>query len=255
MLAVISPAKKLDLERRQYCPLEGTEPQFGDEAMELIREARRLSRSDLRNLMKISDNLADLTRRRFRDFSSSPGENETCPAALAFAGDTYKGLEAESMDEDGWQFAQNSLRILSGLYGLLRPLDLIQPYRLEMGRRLRTARGNNLYEFWGEAIANALDEQLAGHESKAIINLASNEYVKVIDKKALRARLINIVFREERGGVLRTIGIYAKRARGMMARHIIDERLRKPEDLKKFSRGGYLFQPSLSDENNLVFSR
>jgi cytoplasmic iron level regulating protein YaaA (DUF328/UPF0246 family) len=254
MLALLSPAKKLDMERRNPA-LAHSRPLFHAESMELVEVARRLSRMELRRMMKISDNLADLTWRRFRRFRPDPAFEDGCQAALAFAGDVYRALEASSLDKDDWRFANDHLRILSGLYGLLRPLDLIQPYRLEMGRKIRTARGHSLYEFWGAHIAKAIDEELEGHEHAVALNLASNEYVKAANRKALKARLIDIDFKEDRGGQLKTIGVYAKRARGLMARYIIDNRLRRPDELRSFNLEGYAYAAELSSETRLTFVR
>ena len=252
MLAVISPAKKLKFDDRD-ARLKATQPVFLKEANQLAGIAKKLSRSDLRQLMKLSDNLADLNYRRFQDFQTRPDRANTKQAVLAFAGDTYTGLAAETMNGDDLSFAQDHLRILSGLYGVLRPLDEIQPYRLEMGRALANPEGRNLYAYWGNRIANQLDGDLQGHKFTTVVNLASNEYFKAVNRKALKARVLDIDFKQDRDGTLKTIGLMAKRARGAMARYMIDNRLDNPEDLKSFQKQGYRFQQSGSSEDRWLF--
>ena len=254
MLAIISPAKKLKFETSDPA-LVSSEPDFTKETAQLISVARKLTRADLRQMMKISDKLADLNYQRFQTFSKSPGEDDTKQAIMAFAGDTYTGLDADSLDKKDLAFAQNNLRILSGLYGLLKPHDLIQPYRLEMGRKLKTKRGETIYAFWGDRIAKALDTQLSGHKHPVVINLASNEYFKAANTKALKARIINMVFKEKKADQYKIIGLFAKRARGAMARYMITNRIENPLDLKSFSADGYKHQPAMSDEDNWVFTR
>lgn len=254
MLAVVSPAKKLNFDSVQI-PLKGSNPVFRDKANELAAIAKKLTRSDLRQLMKLSESLADLNHERFQKFSGSPSEEMTKQAAFAFAGDTYTGLDAASLDVKDLAFAQDHFRILSGLYGLLRPLDRIQPYRLEMGRKLTNPKGEDLYDFWGSEISKALDGQLTGHKSKTVIRLASNEYAKAIDRKVLKADIIDVDFKEEREDQLKIIGIFAKRARGSMARFMIQNRVETPEGLKDFSADGYRFAPQLSTDSKYVFTR
>ncbi len=254
MLAVVSPAKKLNFDTPTV-EIDATTPVFITQANQLADVAKKLSRSDLRDMMKISDKLADLNYHRFQDFSKNPTDDQTKQAALAFAGDTYTGLDAASFDEDDLTFAQNNFRILSGLYGLLSPLDAIQPYRLEMGRKLKTKAGETLYDYWGAKISNLIDEQLADHKSKTVVNLASQEYFKVIDQTALNARVLNIIFKEQRGNDLKIISFLAKKARGSMARYIIKNRILGTQALKDFNTGGYKYQPELSDENNWTFTR
>ena len=222
---------------------------------QLIAVARKLTRADLRQMMKISDKLADLNYQRFQTFSKTPAEHETKQAIMAFAGDTYTGLEADSLDKKDLAFAQNNLRILSGLYGLLKPNDLIQPYRLEMGRKLKTKRGETIYAFWGDRIAKALDQQLAGHKHPVVINLASNEYFKVAKTKALKAQVINMVFKEKKDDDYKIIGLFAKRARGAMARYMIQHQFENPKDLKEFSADGYKHRPEMSNDVDWVFTR
>jgi cytoplasmic iron level regulating protein YaaA (DUF328/UPF0246 family) len=233
MLVVVSPAKKMDMS-----PVEGvtpTRPAFRAEAEELAQVARGLDVGDLQKLMKISENLARLNADRFADF----GSMEEKPAALAFAGDTYQGLEAGSLDADEMAWAQDHFRILSGLYGLLRPLDAIEPYRLEMGSRLATGRGKTLYDYWGDKIAKALKIQAGKIGTDTLINCASQEYFGAVDRPALGLRVVTPVFMEERGGTPKVVSFYAKRARGAMARFIIQNRLCDPESLLEFDTGGY----------------
>lgn len=254
MLAVVSPAKKLQFDRPTP-PLERTKPVFLSQANQLAKLAKKLSRADLRRMMQLSENLADLNYNRFQRFKPAPSADTTRPAVLAFAGDTYTGLDAPSLNDADLAFAQDNFRILSGLYGLLRPLDDIQPYRLEMGRKLANAKGEDLYDFWGTSIACELDKQLARHTSKTVVNLASNEYFKVVNRKVLKADILNVVFKEERDGLLKIISFFAKKARGSMARFIIQNRLETPDGMKDFTTGGYAYQPSLSNETNWVFTR
>ncbi|GLQ35696.1 UPF0246 protein [Amylibacter marinus] len=248
MLAVISPAKKMDFE-----PIEGvahSQPVFQDAANELVAEARKLSVSDLCNLMKISEKLGRLNRERFQAFAPQSDDMNSKQAGFAFAGDTYLGLRAAELGADDLAYAQDHLRILSGLYGVLRPLDRIQPYRLEMGRRLKTARGNSLYDFWGGRIGSALDQASDG----VVINLASNEYFKSTGK-AMTSRVITPAFKEERADGLKMIGVFAKKARGAMARYIIQNRIEDLDGLREFNTDGYKYRADLSGKDDWVFSR
>lgn len=249
MLVVVSPAKKLDM-----TPVEGitpTRPVFRAEAEELVQVARALDAGDLKKLMRISDNLAHLNADRFAAF----GTMEEKPAALAFAGDTYQGLEAASLDAEEMAWAQDHFRILSGLYGLLRPLDAIEPYRLEMGSRLATGRGKTLYDYWGDKIACALNAQAAEIGTDTLINCASQEYFGAVDQTALGLRVVTPLFMEERGGEAKVVSFYAKRARGAMARFMIQNRLRDPDSLLDFDTGGYRHAPDLSEPDRPVFVR
>ncbi len=254
MLAVISPAKKLKFDEPPV-DLPVSEPEFLSDTHELASVCRKLTRADLRAMMKISDALADLNHQRFQTFSTSPSETQTRPAVLAFAGDTYTGLDAPSLDKADLNYAQDHLRILSGLYGLLRPLDLIQPYRLEMGRKLKTKRGETLYAFWGDRLAKALDARLANHKHPVLINLASHEYFRAVEAKALKARVITPVFKEFKNDQYKVIGLFAKRARGAMARYMIKHRLEDPQDLQRFAEDGYRFRPDMTTGDNWVFAR
>jgi cytoplasmic iron level regulating protein YaaA (DUF328/UPF0246 family) len=252
VLTVISPAKSLDM---APVSVDATDPIWQDDAIRLARTARNLPLKGLKSLMDISDDLARLNRDRFRAFAETPEPEATRPAAFAFAGDTYQGLEARTLDPDDLAFAQDHLRILSGLYGLLRPLDAIQPYRLEMGSRLKTRRGSNLYDYWGDQIAKALRAQAAEIGTDTLVNCASEEYFRAADRKALKLRIITPVFMEMKDEKPRIVSFFAKRARGAMARFIIENRLTKAEDVRGFTIGGYAFDPDLSEGDRLVFLR
>jgi len=249
MLIVVSPAKKLDMD-----PLEGvhaTTPAFQTQATELAAVARELSVAELQKLMRISENLGRLNAGRFRDF----GAMACKPAALAFAGDTYQGLEAGSLDADEMAFAQEHLRILSGLYGVLRPLDAIEPYRLEMGSQLKTKRGKSLYDYWGDEISKALNAQADKVGAQVLINCASQEYFGAVARDALKLRVITPVFMEEKAGVPKIVSFYAKKARGAMARFIIQNRLSDVDSIKDFDSGGYRYNPAMSQGDKWVFLR
>ena len=249
MLVVVSPAKKMDMS-----PVEGvtpTRPAFRAEAEDLAQVARGLDVGDLQKLMKISENLARLNADRFAEF----GTMEEKPAALAFAGDTYQGLEAGSLDADEMAWAQDHFRILSGLYGLLRPLDAIEPYRLEMGSRLATDRGRTLYDYWGDRISRALNAQAREIGTETLINCASQEYFGAVDRAALDLRVITPVFMEEKAGTPKIVSFYAKKARGAMARFVIQHRLTDPEALKDFDTGGYRYNAEMSEGDSMVFLR
>lgn len=252
MLVVISPAKRLDWAERE---IAATEPAFQDDAVRLAKTARNLTLGDLKKLMGLSDDLARLNRDRFRDFADAPSADVTRPAALAFAGDTYQGLEAASLDPEEMDWAQQHLRILSGLYGLLRPLDAIQAYRLEMGSRLKTRRGTSLYDYWGDQLSKTLNAQAGEIGSDVLVNCASQEYFGAVDPKALKLRVITPVFMEDKGGAPKTVSFYAKKARGAMARYIVQRRLTDPEALSEFDSGGYQFNAEMSEPDNPVFLR
>ncbi len=250
MLTVISPAKRLDWTERDIAM---TKPDFMDDAMTLARAAKRLSQKDLRALMDISADLAKLNAERFKAFEDAP-EGER-PAALAFAGDTYMGLEAASLDADALAYAQDHLRILSGLYGILRPLDAIRPYRLEMGSRLKTRKGPSLYAYWGPRIAQTLTQQAVTLNTDTLVNCASVEYFSAVDEKALGLRIVTPQFLEDKPGGPKTVSFFAKRARGAMARFIMERRLTSTDQLLDFDSGGYRHEPSLSQPGNPAFLR
>lgn len=256
MLTVISPAKRLD-EKARALPagLVATEPAFATDAAKLARVARDLSVEDLRALMDISEPLARLNRDRFAAFRAKPAPDAVKPAAFCFDGDTYAGLEAKTLDVDALRWAQDHLRILSGLYGLLRPLDLIQPYRLEMGSKLANPKGPDLYAFWGRKIAKALNEQAETVGTAVLVNCASQEYFHAVDRKALKLRVITPTFLEVKGNEAKIVSFFAKKARGAMARFIAEHRLTDPGDLLGFQTGGYALDADRSSPDNPVFLR
>ena len=252
MLIVLSPAKALDFTAGPAnAPL--TQPQLTDQTAELAKVTRKLKASDLKRMMELSDALAKLNRERFQAFD--PDSEEGLQAAFAFNGDVYLGLKARELDKKALVWAQDHLRILSGLYGVLRPMDAIQPYRLEMGVRIKTRRGGNLYDFWGSRIAQALDAAVVGHKQKVVVNCASQEYFGAVDRKALKAPVVTCKFLEEKDGEARVISFFAKRARGAMARFAIDNRIEKPEDLKAFDRDGYRVVATASSDEEFTFVR
>ena len=249
MLVVLSPAKKLNMS--SSIDAIPTTPKFSKNASELASIANTLKLAELQNLMGISENLAKLNADRFASF----GNQETRPAALAFAGDTYVGLNANTLEKNDMEWAQNHLRIISGLYGLLRPLDKIEPYRLEMGSKLNTPHGDTLYEYWDKEIAIAINELSEKNGSKVLVNCASQEYFKAVNLDALIPEVITPVFMEERNGKNKIISFFAKKARGLMARYIIEKRITKKEDLKNFNLDNYVYEKSLSSEKDFVFIR
>lgn len=252
MLVLLSPAKNMNFDPVDRS-LPATTPALIDETRILSKTTRGLTVSKIKAMMGISDDLAQLNRERFQAFDAEqPGEKQ---AALAFSGEVYRGLDAASLSEDDLAWAQDHVRLLSGMYGTLRPLDAIHPYRLEMGRKLHTRRGESLYDFWGDRIARDLNAALEGEANPVVLNLASNEYFKSVDKKALKARVITATFKEEKDGQLRALMVYAKKARGMMARWVIENRITDPADLVKFDAGGYRFEPDGSKDTDLLFTR
>lgn len=254
MLSVISPAKTLDFETPATTD-QVTQPDFLPQSQALIDILRGYSPQQLSELMGISDKLAGLNAARFAEWQP-PFTLETAkPAAQAFQGDVYTGLEADTFSEEENRFAQQHLRILSGLYGLLRPLDLIQAYRLEMGTKLPNPAGKDLYAYWKPTLTDALNETIAASDSKVLVNLASNEYFKAVDTKKLDARVITPVFKDEKNGKVKIISFYAKKARGLMSAWIIRQRLNDPDGLKAFDVAGYRFDPASSEGNTLVFIR
>ncbi|MCH6235571.1 peroxide stress protein YaaA [Cognataquiflexum rubidum] len=234
MITLISPAKTLDLSSSEF-PVY-SQPDFQKETFELVRIMKKKSIGDIQDLMGISENLAVLNKHRYMDFQESFEIQNSKQALLAFKGDVYMQLDVENYSQEDFDFAQEKLRILSGLYGLLKPLDLIQPYRLEMGIRLENKKGKNLYEFWGTRIAKAINEAAKG---EPIINLASQEYFKAVDIQSLKTKVITPIFQEYRNGKYEVIGLFAKKARGMMTNHIIKNKINDPEMLKTFNEGKY----------------
>ena len=249
MLVVVSPAKKLNMSLVQG--LSVSEPYFKKNVDELVNVVRDLSLKELEKLMDISTNLAELNKKRFNEF----GNQQKKAAAFAFAGDTYKGLSVEKLEKNDLEFAQKHLRIISGLYGLLRPLDEIEPYRLEMGSKLKGKHGSSLYEYWGNKISENLNQHAKTIGSKILVNCASNEYFNAIDTNKLSLKVITPIFMENKNGKQKIISFYAKNARGAIARFIIQNRLKSEKDLKKFDLDGYVYNAEKSSEGKFVFIR
>ncbi len=254
MITLLSPAKKLNFDPLETS-LEITQPRLAKDTREIAGVAKQQSAADLKRLMHISDKLAELNEERFRVFDLEGRSNSAKPAGLTFDGDVYWGLEANSMDEASLNYAQQHLRILSGLYGLLRPMDAIQPYRLEMGTKMANDRGKSLYEFWGSRIAETLKSDLADHGDQTVVNLASNEYFKAVDQSALDAPVLTASFLNVKDGEARRLMYHVKFARGLMARWIMDNRIDRAEGLKDFNAEGYAYDAAASSESELVFTR
>lgn len=254
MLILISPAKTLDFDTAPVTDKHSTADFLGD-SRALVKELKALSPAEISGLMGISDKLGGLNFDRFQSFKTPFTPKNAKQAVLAFQGDVYTGLQADTFKARDFDFAQKHLRILSGLYGLLRPLDLIQPYRLEMGTKFKNQRGDNLYQFWGESITTAINQQLTATKSDTVINLASNEYFKAVKPKQLNAEIITPVFKDWKNGQYKIISFFAKKARGLMSAYIIKNRLKNPQDLKQFDMDGYQFAPELSDSQQWVFTR
>ncbi len=254
MIITLSPSKGQDFKTPV---LAGgiTQPQMLDGSLLLIEELRQYDAVRLRKLMSVSENIARLNVERYQSFATPFTSQNARPALFAFKGDVYRGIPVREYGQDDLDFAQTHLRILSGLYGCLRPLDLIQPYRLEMKTKLKNPRGENLYRFWGDRITRCLNAELKNHREPVLINLASNEYFKAVNPGQLDGRLLDISFKEERNGKARVIAVFAKRARGMMADYIIRNRLEEPEAIKAFDRGGYRYSAQDSDDRQWVFVR
>ena len=254
MLALISPAKKLDTENEP--PLgDFTVPQLLDNSEELVDTVKGLGKSRLKALMNLSDALTELNHDRFERYARPFTPNNAKQAVFMFRGDTYVGLDADTLTKDDLTYAQHHLGILSGLYGVLRPLDLIQPYRLEMGSKLSTQRGKDLYAFWGSRLTDACNEVTASHDNRTVVSLASKEYVGAIQPQGLTGPFVTCHFKEIREGVPRTIGLVAKKARGRMARFMVQNRVENEDDLKGFGEDGYAFAAELSSDEDLVFVR
>jgi len=254
MLYLVSPAKNLDYETPAHTDTF-TQPELLDHAQELVDVCEKLTPADLSNLMGISDKLAGLNAARFADWQPNFTTDNAKQAVLAFNGDVYTGLEAQSFSEDELAYTQNHLRILSGLYGLLKPLDLMMPYRLEMGTKLENPRGANLYQFWGEIITDKVNEQIAATDSKVVVNLASTEYFKSVKKKQLNAELITPTFKDWKNGQYKMISFFAKKARGMMVQYLVKNKVEDLDGLLKFDMAGYEYNPELSKPNEPCFTR
>ena len=254
MLITLSPSKGQDFDTPSPSGIYTAPDQLEDSQL-LINEAKKLDIKDVRALMDVSENISILNVERFHTWQMPFTLENAKPALFAFKGDVYSGIQKEKYSDEDLKYAQDHLRILSGLYGALRPMDLIQPYRLEMKTKLKNPRGDNLYQFWGERITEKLNDTLDTHQEKVLVNLASNEYFKSVKPKKLDARLLNISFKETKDGKTRVIAIFAKRARGMMTDFILRNRIERAEDIKDFGAGGYTFLEQQSTENNWVFER
>ena len=254
MITVLSPAKKLSTD----CFSEGnrfSKPVFLEQSSNLVSILKSYDPPDLQSLMGISENLSELNWERFQSWTTNTSPDDSRQAVYSFKGDTYTGLDADTLKDSDLDFAQNNIRILTGLYGLLKPLDLMLPYRLEMGTKLENKHGKNLYEFWGESLSKTLSKELENHKNKIIINCASNEYFKSIDNSSLDADVIDPQFKEIKNGKTRIISFFAKKARGMMARYIIDNKIVNSEDIYNFDLAGYKYDESLSSIQKPVFTR
>jgi hypothetical protein len=254
MLFLISPAKALDYETPSPTATH-TQPLFGKRSAELIAVLREKSPQQVADLMSLSDALSGLNVARYQAWSPKFTQKNSKQAALAFDGDVYGGLDAKSLAQTELDWLQQHLCILSGLYGVLRPLDLMQPYRLEMGTRLETQRGKNLYQFWGSDIANYLNQRAAADRTPIVVNLASEEYFKVVDRKVLTPRVVSCVFEERKGDHYKVVSFFAKRARGLMVRFAVKHQTSTPAQLQAFAEAGYRFEPSVSAPDRLVFRR
>lgn len=258
MLILISPAKTLDFETPPIIN-RFSQPDFLSDTKALVKQLQTLSVQEISSLMKISEKLAKLNASRYRTWQPTFDSTNAKQALLAFRGDVYQGMNVDSFEQQDFDFAQEHLRILSGLYGLLRPLDLIQPYRLEMGTKLAHAKlqdlaANNLYEYWADKLTLAINRQLEKLNDQAVVNLASNEYFKAVKPKSLAGNIITPVFKDWKNNKYKIISFYAKQARGMMTAYIIKNRLNNVEDLKNFSQAGYSFNAELSNDKDLVFT-
>lgn len=254
MLFLLSPAKSLDFETPSPIAT-ATRPLFAKQSRQLIKLLREKTPTQISHLMSLSDTLAGLNVARYQAWSPKSTERNARPAVLAFNGDVYGGLDAKSLKAQELDWAQKHVCILSGLYGVLRPLDLMQPYRLEMGTRLATARGSTLYAFWGSQIADYLNERAAADTSPVIVNLASEEYFRAVDRAALKARVVSCIFEDYKNGKYKIISFNAKRARGLMARYAIEKKVSTVRKLEGFSAAGYRFEPAVSAPDRLVFRR
>ncbi|HSF54703.1 MAG TPA: peroxide stress protein YaaA [Algoriphagus sp.] len=250
MLILISPAKTLDYSTPNF--KEFTHPDFTSDIKALVSVMKKKSAREISELMHVSENLAALNEERYKTFQKEFNTENSKQALLAFKGDVYTKIDVDTYSIEDFEFAQNHLRILSGLYGLLKPLDLIQPYRLEMGTRLETKKGKNLYEYWDKKIAKAIKEAAAG---RPIVNLASQEYFKAVDLKTLKTPVVNIHFKEFKNDTHQIIGFFAKQARGMMTNFAIKNRIENPEELKSFNQEGYEFAANMSEVSDWVFVR
>lgn len=254
ILTIISPAKKLDYDQVPQ-PLEHSQPEFLDHASELLQDLKSLSPQEISSLMGLSDKLGALNYERYQAWQRPFSPENAKQALLAFKGDVYQGLDAESMDAEDLAWAQNNLRILSGLYGLLRPLDLMQPYRLEMGTKFANQRGGDLYAFWGDLITRKINQHLEGSKEPVLLNLASNEYFKSVHPEKINAPIITPVFMDKKDDKYKIISFFAKKARGLMSAYIIKNRITDVERIKDFDSAGYSYNAAMSEGNKWVFTR
>ena len=253
MLLVLSPAKTLDFETP--CNKEASYPKFQKQALELIGVLKEKSPEEIQNLMDLSENLAELNTNRYRKFAKAKNTKRAKQAVYAFKGDVYLGLEAEELSDEEILYAQDHLRILSGLYGILKPLDLIQPYRLEMGTRLAFDDYSTLYSYWADKLSKELNKESKKLKDKTLLNLASQEYFKAVDQKALKMNVVDVEFLDHKNGKYKIISFFAKKARGLMAQYVIKNQIENVEDLRGFDYDGYAFDQELSSEKKLVFKR
>jgi uncharacterized protein len=254
MLVLLSPSKTQDFAAADN-PIASTQPDLLKESELLMKELQKLNATQIGKLMSVSEKLSALNHERFKAFTTPFTDKNAKPAALAFKGDVYDGLDAPSLSAKEMEFAQHSIRILSGLYGVLRPMDLIQAYRLEMKTQLKNSRGKDLYQFWDDRLTDVLNAHMKAEKTDTVINLASQEYFSAVKPKKLDGRLITVHFKERKDGKLKVIGLFAKRARGMMARSIVQHGWTKPEQLTAFIEAGYAFEPELSNDAEFVFAR
>ena len=254
MLMIISPAKTLDFETPVTTESYSI-PDYLENSAELVEIMKKKSLQDLVNMMQVSQKIAELNVERFKSWKLPFSPDNSRQALLAFKGDVYTGLDTATLSEEDFDYAQSHLRILSGLYGVLKPLDLIQPYRLEMGTKFENAKGKNLYDFWSNQVTSNLNKNIKKHENKTIINCSSNEYFNVIDQKNLEGNILNTVFKEYRDGELKFISFNAKKARGLLAKFVINNKITRNKDLKDFDLENYKFDSSLSDDSTFVFTR
>ncbi|MFP4556157.1 MAG: peroxide stress protein YaaA [Bacteroidales bacterium] len=254
MIVILSPSKTLEKIDAKVEP-KGTQPQFIDKSKELVERLRKLNVNDIEELMSVSPKLARLNFERFLKWQTPFTQKNSTPALLFFKGDVYEGISADDYTNDDFKFAQEHVRILSGLYGVLRPLDLMQPYRLEMGTKIEVGSNVNLYEFWKEELTKHFNKLLKDDAESTLVNLASNEYSKALNLKKIDGNVITPIFKEQKGNTYKTVAIHAKRARGVMTRFIVKNRIEKVEHLKSFTEEGYVFSPEQSKENDWVFIR
>lgn len=255
MIIVISPAKTLDMDFEKVASRKISEPLFIKQSSMLVKQLKLLKTADVRKLMGVSQKIAELNQQRYQQWSLPFTKENAKPALLAFKGDVYQGMDVATFTGQDFEFAQKHLRILSGLYGCLRPMDLIQPYRLEMGTALKNQSGNNLYEFWGNSITEHLEEEIKGSKSKVLVNLASQEYFKSVHTRNLTAEIVTPVFKDYKNGQYKVISFLAKKARGMMCSYIIKNRINIPEEMLAFDEGGYRFDEKQSTLHEYIFLR